>query len=57
MAGNANAQGKTVPGTQISLLINEYKGYDGFEAVKVGRLATGFIKSMINSVAMEIGDP
>ena len=57
MAGNANAQGKTVPGTQISLLINEYKGYDGFEAVKVGRLATGFIKSMINSGAMESGDP
>ena len=57
MAGNANAQGKSVPGTQISLLINEYKGYDGFEAVKVGRLATGFIKSMINSGAMESGDP
>ena len=37
LAGNANAQGKTVPGSQISLLISEYKAYDGFEAVKVPR--------------------
>ena len=57
MAGNANAQGKSVPGTQISLLINEYKGYEGFEAVKVGRLATGFIKSMISAGAMDSDDP
>lgn len=57
LAGNAAAQGKAVPGSQISLLINEYKAYDGFEAVKVGRLATGFIKSMINAGAMESGDP
>jgi hypothetical protein len=57
LAGNANAQGKSVPGSQISLLISEYKMYDGFEAVKVGRLATGFVKSMINAGAMKEGDP
>ena len=57
LAGNANAQGKSVPSSQISLLISEYKVYDGFEAVKVGRLATGFIKSMISAGAMEAGDP
>ena len=57
LAGNANAQGKTVPGSQISLLISEYKAYDGFEAVKVGRLATGVIKSLISSGAMESSDP
>ena len=57
LAGNANAQGKTVPGSQISLLISEYKAYEGFEAVKVGRLATGIIKSMINSGAADSSDP
>ena len=57
LAGNANAQGKTVPGSQISLLISEYKAYDGFEAVKVGRLATGVVKSLISSGAMESSDP
>lgn len=51
LAGNAKAQGKSLPGTQISLLISEYKAYDGFEAVKVGRLATGVIKSIIRSGA------
>ena len=51
LAGNANAQGKSIPGTQISLLINEYKHCEGFESVKLGRLATGVIKSIIQSGA------
>ena len=51
LAGSTKAQGKSLPGTQISLLISEYKAYDGFEAVKVGRLATGVIKSIIRSGA------
>jgi len=51
LAGSTKAQGRSVPGTQISLLISEYKAYDGFEAVKVGRLATGVIKSIIRSGA------
>ena len=57
LAGSANAQGKPVPGTQISLLISEYKAYDGFEAVKVGRLGTGILKSLISSGAVEGSDP
>ena len=57
LAGSANAQGKPVPGTQISLLISEYKAYDGFEALKVGRLGTGILKSLISSGAVEGSDP
>ena len=57
LAGNANAQGKAVPSTQISMLINQYRSCEGFEAVKVGRLATGIIKSMINSGMVDGGDP
>lgn len=57
LAGRAYAQGKSVPGTQISLLISEYKMYDGFDAVKVGRLGTGLFKSLISSGAVENNDP
>ena len=57
LASKANAQGKSIPGTQISLLISEYKAYDGFEAVKVGRLGTGILKSLISSGAVEGNDP
>ena len=39
------------------MLISEYKAYDGFEAVKVGRLGTGILKSLISSGAVEGSDP
>ena len=51
LAGYAQSSGRPVPGAQISLLINEYKYYDGFEAVKLGRLATGALKTLIRSGA------
>ena len=57
LAALAEKPAKPVPGTQISLLINEYRLYDGFEAVKVGRLGTKIVKALIQSGAAHDDDP
>ena len=57
LAGLAEKPAKPVPGTQISMLINEYRFYDGFEAVKVGRLGTKIVKALIQSGAAHEDDP
>ncbi len=57
LAGLAEKPAKPVPGTQISMLINEYRLYDGFEAVKVGRLGTKIVKALIQSGAAHEDDP
>ena len=57
LAGLAEKPAKPVPGTQISMLINEYKHYDGFEAVKVGRLGTRIVKALVQTGAAHSDDP
>ena len=46
---------KSVSRTEITSIISEFRHYDGVEVVKLGRLATGALKSVIRTAG--IGDP
>ena len=55
LAAFAAEPAKSVSRTEITSIISEFRHYDGVEVVKLGRLATGALKSVIRTAG--IGDP
>ena len=55
LAAFAAEPAKSVSRTEITSIISEVRHYDGVEVVKLGRLATGALKSVIRTAG--IGDP
>ena len=49
--------GKTLPRTQLSAFINEYRGCDGVELVQLGSMATSALKMAVRMSADKDDDP
>ena len=45
-----------VPRERITSLINEFRGYDGFEVVRMNSLGTSAIKALVRMSALSDGD-
>lgn len=58
MAVEATAQAKTkaLPRQQITALVSDFSGQEGFEVVRVGRLGMGLVKSLMRRAVRESGD-
>ena len=57
MAGApAQAKTKALPRQQITTLVSDFSGQNGFEVVRVGRLGMGLVKSVMRRAARESGD-
>lgn len=52
------AQGKTqaLPRQQITTLVGDFSGTNGFEVVRVGRLTMGLVKTIVRKAVRESGD-
>lgn len=54
-AGNKGRPGK-VPEQRITALVKDFKGYDGFDVIRIGKLGTSLLKSVGRIYAANEGD-
>lgn len=51
LAVSARPAGKSIPKTELTSIISEFRRYDGVEVVRIGRLGTGAIKALVRTAA------
>ena len=51
LAASARPAGKSIPKTELTSIISEFRRYDGVEVVRIGRLGTAAIKAVVRTAA------
>ncbi len=52
----AQGKAKALPRQQITTLVGDFSGTNGFEVVRVGRLTMGLVKTIVRKAVRESGD-